>query len=173
MSAPRKLASWNLFDCLPDFVLRRLFDEAWLKARTAVELRGCNGVVTVCGHALPRVGAWLDVANTGYFTLWLDRISLQVSCGTARAKFSSVARTRIDPGVTVSLYVHDTLTPRELAGFAVETVMPDSRAAFQATADFTCRLSRFSVHAPPLTDIRLRLVLSDSQRTARPRIASA
>jgi hypothetical protein len=147
---------WRAMSWLPGFILRRFFSKLWLAQHTHLDVRPRHDPVSVYGGELPAVHIWLVVSNRGYFTIELDRLTVEFNWNAVVVRFHHLSRVELKPNAETAILIRGVLTTEQIAHISKNRDRP--AVALQLEAEFNSKVHNFSVNTGQLTGIKPELL---------------
>lgn len=146
---------WRAMSWLPGFVLRWFFSKPWLAQHTRLDVRPRYDPLSIYGGELPAIEMWLIVSNRGYFTIELDRLTVEFHWNSVMARFHHLTRIELKPNAEADILIRGVLTAEQIAH--ISKYKDRASIALQLEGEFNSKIHNFSVNTGQLTGIKPEL----------------
>jgi hypothetical protein len=148
-------ALWKLVAWAPPFFLRWFFKKEDLAARTRIDVRNRPHAVQINGGEISEVTVYVEIQNSGYFTIELDRVAVEVMLAGARLEYFDLTRVRLTPDRKHEATVRGPIPPGHLAHYKRNHQHGDNVTVI-VRAEFNCEIHNFNVRTGYISQIGVR-----------------
>jgi len=148
--------AWRFASWLPSFLLRWFFPRERLARLVDIDLRPRHDPVTIYGGESPEIHIWIVLANRGYFSIELDRLTVEITAGAVVTQLHHLRRTQLLPNQQIEIFVRGSFTAEQTRLLAIQ--MKSNSVEMQFFSEFNSKIHDFSVSTGRLAGINSRTV---------------
>lgn len=146
---------WKLVSWLPGFLLRWRFSKQALAGRIKIDVPPRHTPVQINGGEIPEATIWLQIQNTSYFPVELDRMTVDLTLAGSTVEYFSLERIAIAPDSACDVHVRGPISPGLVAHYA-RNIKNGDIVSLSVRAEFNSKIHNFSVKTGYLSGIQPR-----------------
>ncbi len=153
---------WKLVSWLPGFLLRWRFSKQALADRIKIDVPPRHTPVQINGGEISDATISLQVQNTGYFPVELDRMTVDLTLAGSTVQFFHLERRAIPPDSTCELHIRGPILPGLVAHYS-RNIKNGDIVSLSVQAEFNSKIHDFSVKTGYLSGIQPRNINMPNQ----------
>lgn len=136
---------WKAFNWLPGILLRRLFNEHWLKSKIYMDIKPRGIPVEIIQPDNPRVRIQLEIRNDSHFDIVMDRLMIKFMYGIEMAHLTHFKRELIKSGGTLNLSIQGNIDANQFKSLAYYYKEKSRYCALDILSEFNSKIRNFNI----------------------------